>query len=197
MTGEVKTPLEGLIVRPVSAKLWPALEDLFGERGACAGCWCMYWRIGAAYRKRESSDNRRDFHAVVSEGPPPGMLAFAGELAVGWCQVTPRDALPWLDKTWRLKRVDAMPVWAISCFYVRKRWRRKGVTRALIDGAIAMARSAGAPAIEAYPLDGAVSPSATSTGYASTFLRAGFREVARWSPEKPILRLELARQSIF
>lgn len=193
MTSGVKRPIEGLIVRPVNVELWPALEDLFGERGACAGCWCMYWRIGAAYRQRQASDNRRDFHAVVSEGPPPGLLAFAGELAVGWCQVTPRDALPWLDKTWRLKRVDAMPVWAISCFYVRKGWRRKGVTQTLIAGAVEMARAAGAPALEAYPLDGAVSPSSTSTGYASTFLRAGFREVARWSLEKPILRLELSR----
>lgn len=181
-----------LSVRPVTPELWPALEDLFGERGACAGCWCMYWRIGAAYRKRAASENRNEFQALVTEGPPPGLLAFAGELAVGWCQVTPCDALPWIDKTWRLKRVDDMPVWAVSCFYVRKGWRRKGVTRALIDGAVTMARAAGAPALEAYPLDGAVSPSATSTGYVSTFLRAGFREVARWSPEKPILRLELA-----
>ena len=162
---------------------------LVGKSGASNGCWCMYWRVGGAYRETKD-ENRDSLRSVIREGPPPGLLAFAGEMEVGWCQVTPRNALPWLDKTWRLKRVDAMPVWAISCFYVRKGWRRKGVTRALIDGAIAMARNAGAPAIEAYPLDGAVSPSATSTGYASTFLRAGFREVARWSPEKPILRYE-------
>lgn len=191
----MKTPVEGISTRPVTAELWPALEDLFGERGACSGCWCMYWRIGAAYRKRQASDNRRDFRAVVFEGPPPGLLAFAGEMAVGWCQVTPRDALPWFDKTWRLKRVDAVPVWAISCFYVRKGWRRKGVTRALIAGAVEMAKAAGAPALEAYPLDGAVSPSSTSTGYASTFLRAGFREVARRSPEKPILRYEFDEEA--
>ncbi|WP_263336967.1 GNAT family N-acetyltransferase [Acidicapsa dinghuensis] len=151
----------------------------------------MYWRIGAAYRKRPASENRNEFQALVREGPAPGLLAFAGELAVGWCQVTPRDALSWIDKTWRLKRADDVPVWAISCFYVRKGWRRKGVTRALIDGAVEKAKAAGAPAIEAYPLDGTVSPSSTSTGYASTFLRAGFREVARWSPEKPIMRYEL------
>lgn len=180
-------------VQPLTAELWPALEDLFGERGACAGCWCMYWRIGAAYRTRPASENREDFHSLVKQGPPPGLLAFAGELAVGWCQVTPRDALPWIDNTWRLKRVDDMPVWTISCFYVRKGWRRNGVTRALIDGAVAMARSAGAPAIEAYPLDDEVSPSSTSTGYASTFLRAGFHEVARWSPEKPIMRIDFQR----
>ena len=84
-----------------------------------------------------------------------------------------------------------LPVWSISCFYVRRSHRRSGVTEALIDAAVAVAREAGAPAVEAYPLDGEVSPSATSTGYASTFERAGFTEVERRSPERPIMRLWL------
>ena len=62
---------------------------------------------------------------------------------------------------------------------------------ALIAAAIEYARAAGAPALEAYPLDGAVSPSATSTGYASTFAKAGFTEIARRSPERPIMRIQL------
>jgi hypothetical protein len=44
---------------------------------------------------------------------------------VGWCQLTPRDALPWLDRAWRLKRVDVVPVWSLSCFYVRKGYRKR------------------------------------------------------------------------
>ena len=69
---------------------------------------------------------------------------------------------------------------------------RRGVTRALIDAALKAARTAKAPAVEAYPLDADVSPSATGTGYATTFARAGFREVARHSPERPIMRYELS-----
>ena len=84
-----------------------------------------------------------------------------------------------------------VPVWSISCFYIRKGHRREGIMTALITAAIEYARAAGAPALEAYPLDGAVSPSATSTGYASTFTRAGFSEIARRSPERPIMRLQL------
>ena len=79
--------------------------------------------------------------------------------------------------------------WVIACFCVRKGHRRQGVTTALIDAAEDLARSAGAPAIEAYPLDGSISPSATSSGYHSTFAAAGFVEVARRSPERPIVRL--------
>ncbi len=109
-----------LTIRPLRPALWSALEDLFGDRGACGGCWCMYWRIGGAYRRRPPARNKAAFQEVVRRGPPPGLLAFEGDLAVGWCQLTPRDDLPWLDRTWRLARVDAMPVWSISCFYVRK-----------------------------------------------------------------------------
>jgi GNAT superfamily N-acetyltransferase len=181
-----------LTVKALTPDLWPALEDLFGPRGACSGCWCMYWRIGAAYRHRSADANKADFHKIVAGGePPPGLLAFDGDLAVGWCQLTPRDALPWLDRTWRLRRPDELPVWSISCFYVRKGFRRKGVTAALINAAIKTAKRAKAPALEAYPLDGAKSPSSSSTGYVTTFKRAGFKTVACHFPPRPIMRYTL------
>ena len=180
-----------LEVRPLTAELWPALEDLFGTLGACNGCWCMYWRIGAAYRKRRRTRNRADFQAVVKQGPPPGLLAFEGDLAVGWCQLTPREVLGHIEHVWRLRRVDEVPVWCVSCFYVRKGYRRRGVSSALIEAAARYAKRAGATALEAYPLDQRVSPSSTSTGFASTFVKAGFKEMARHSPERPIMRLYL------
>jgi GNAT superfamily N-acetyltransferase len=180
-----------LQIRPLTPDLWPALEDLFGEKGACNGCWCMYWRIGNAYRKRSQHANKKAFHQVVKKGPPPGLLAFEGDVAVGWCQLTPRDALPWLDRAWRLKRVDDLPVWSISCFYVRKGYRKKGVTSALMAAAVEAAKKAGAPALEAYPLDANLTPSASGTGYASTFARFGFKVLARRTPPRPIMRRSL------
>ena len=180
-----------LAIRPLTSDLWPALEDLFGTNGACNGCWCMYWRIGSRYRKRSRALNKAAFREVVKRGPPPGLLAFDGEVAVGWCQLTPRDAVPWLDRAWRLKRVDALPVWSLSCFYVRKGYRKRGVTSALIGAALKAARRNGAPALEAYPLDADLTPSASSTGYVSTFARAGFETVARRVPPRPIMRHDL------
>jgi GNAT superfamily N-acetyltransferase len=153
----------------------------------------MYWRIGAAYRKRPAEANKAEFAEIVKQGPPPGLIAFDRELAVGWCQLTPRDALPWLDREWRLKRVDNVPVWSISCFYIRKDYRRRGVTSALIAAALKHAKRAGAIAVEAYPLDGELTPSASGTGYASTFERAGFTILARHTPPRPIMRYELKK----
>jgi GNAT superfamily N-acetyltransferase len=185
-----------LRIRPLTPDLWPALRDLFGKNGACNGCWCMYWRIGNAYRKKTRHANKAAFHEVVKKGPPPGLLAFHGEVPVGWCQLTPRNGLPWLDRAWRLKRVDDVPVWSISCFYVRKGYRRKGVTSALIAEAVKTAKRAGAPALEAYPLDADLTPSASGTGYLSTFARMGFKVVARRTLPRPIMRRDLQSRRV-
>ena len=182
-----------LTARPLTPDLWPAFEDLFGANGAWNRCWCMYWRIGSAYRSRPGEDNKAAIREIVNSGPPAGLLAFDGERAVGWCQVTPRDAVPWLDRTWRLRRVDDTPGWSISCFYIRKGYRRKGVTSALIAAALKMAKGAGAPAVEAYPLDASLTPSSSSTGYSSTFERAGFKTIARHVPPRPIMRHDLKK----
>jgi len=118
-----------LTIRPLTPDLWPVLEDLFGKNVNVGRCWCMYWRICSAYRQRPHEENRTAFREIVERGPPSGLLAFDGDLAVGWCQLTPRDALSWLDRTWRLKRVDDLPVWSLSCFYVRKGYRKRGLRR--------------------------------------------------------------------
>ena len=181
-----------LVVRPLTPELWPALEDLFGQSGACNGCWCMYWRIGAAYR-RQQDENKGAFRKIVERGPPPGLLAFDGDLPVGWCQLTPRDALPWLDRMWWFQRVDDVPVWSISCFFVRRAYRRQGVMSQLIAAALKTAKRAKAPALEAYPVD-TTAPKRTSnifTGTVSAFAHAGFKEVACRAAARPIMRHDL------
>ena len=182
-----------LTIRPATSDNWPALEDLFGRGGACNGCWCMYWRIGPEYHKRPREKNRSALRRVVKEGPPPGLLAFDGELAVGWCQLTPRSDLTWLNRKRALRPVDAAPIWSISCFYVHRGYRRQGVMSDLIAEALRAAKRAHAPALEAYPVDTTRQGSTTNvfTGIASVFRRAGFRTVARRSPSRPIMRHDL------
>jgi GNAT superfamily N-acetyltransferase len=182
-----------LTIRPLTPDLWSALEDLFGKAGASNGCWCMYWRIGSEYHKREREKNRNAFHELVKRGPPPGLLAFDGERAVGWCQLTPRDDLPWLNNARFFERVDNVPVWSISCFFIRRGYRKQGVMSALIAEAVKAAKRAKAPALEAYPVD-TEQPDSTSnifTGTVSAFVRLGFKTVARRIPSRPIMRHDL------
>jgi len=178
-----------LTIRPLTPELWPALEDLFGPNVASSGCWCMWWRSGSAHvRIEKASENRAAFKRVVTQG-------FNGDLAVGWCQVTPRSALPRLERSRVLAAVDDVPVWSVSCFYIRRGHRRQGVMSALIYGAVNFAKANGAPALEAYPWDekGKRGSAGLYTGVRSAFTKAGFEEIARRSPDRPIMRHDLKR----
>jgi GNAT superfamily N-acetyltransferase len=185
-----------LTIRPLTPELWPALEDLFGPNGANSGCWCMWWRVGSGrIRVANTNENRTAFRRVVRDGPPPGLLAFDGDQAVGWCQVTSRESLPRLDRSGVLARVDDVPVWSVSCFYIRRGYRKQGVMTALIAAAVKHAKANRAPALEAYPWDerGKRGSAGTYTGIRSAFVKAGFTEVARRRPDRPIMRHDLKR----
>jgi GNAT superfamily N-acetyltransferase len=177
-------------IRPLTSQWWPAAEDLFGPAGASNGCWCMYWRIGPRYHDRPRAENKHDLQQLAASGPPPGLLAFDGDTAAGWCELAPRADLGWLAHTRYLQPVDDLPVWSIPCFYVRRTHRGRGVMGTLIEAALPVAASAGAPALEAYPVDTAV-PGHTRNlfpGTAPAFARHGFRVVARRKPDRPVMR---------
>ena len=182
---------------PLSPDRWDALANLFGKAGASSGCWCMYWRLGNGYYRRPHEQNREDFRTVVAAGPPPGLLAYKGELAVGWCQLTPRDALPWLDRARYLGRVDEAAVWSISCFFVRRGYRGQGVASELILAAVDAARAAHVDLLEAYPIDASVPGASRNnfTGSAAAFRRAGFEVVLARTPSRPIMRYDLRAES--
>ena len=179
-----------LTVKPLTLERWPALESLFGPAGASNGCWCMYWRIGPRYHDRPRTDNKHDLRQLAAAARAPGLLAFDGDLAVGWCELAPRADLAWLGHARFLAPVDDLPVWSLPCFYVRRTHRGQGVMEALIEAAVPVAAAAGAPALEAYPVDVAV-PGHTGNlfpGVVSAFARHGFGVVARRKPDRPVMR---------
>jgi ribosomal protein S18 acetylase RimI-like enzyme len=173
---------------------WPALEALFGKSGACAGCWCMYWRLAKGEwkgpQRERSVRNKVKFAKIVAAGPAPGVLAFDGATAVGWVAIAPRADFPALDRSRFLKAVDEESVWSLPCFYIKSGYRGRGIMRALVAAAVDHAAAAGARIVEAYPVDTAKRLSAASayTGAASTFRRAGFKTVARRAAHRPIVR---------
>jgi GNAT superfamily N-acetyltransferase len=181
-------------VEPLTAERWPALENLFGPSGASNGCWCMYWRLGPRYKDRPREDNKRDLQRLAASDRPPGLLAFDAGSAIGWCELAPRSDLAWLAHAKYLQPVDDLPVWSVPCFFVRRSHRGKGVMPALIDAAVRAAASAGAPALEAYPID-TTAPGHTGNlfpGIASAFAARGFEVVARRKPDRPIMRKTLS-----
>jgi GNAT superfamily N-acetyltransferase len=180
-----------LCIEPATPDRWADLVALFGARGACGGCWCMYWRRPAAdYERGKGAGNRAALRRLVCGGRTPGVLAYADGAPIGWCALAPREAYVRLERARVLKRVDDSPVWSVVCLFVTRGHRRRGVSVALLAGAAGFARSRGARILEGYPVDpGAPLPDAFAwTGTAAAFRAAGFREVARRAPTRPIMR---------
>lgn len=178
--------------KPVTGRQWPDLQKLFGPNGADSGCWCMWWRqTREEFKRCHGEPNRRAMEGLIRAGEVPGILAYHEEQPVGWCSVAPRERFPALDRSPNLKPVDGERVWSITCFSIPRQHRRRGLSGHLIRAAVEYALSRGAPAVEAYPVDPRHSssrPATAFTGLVDTFLAAGFREVARRSPRRPILR---------
>ncbi len=180
-----------LDVRPLTPGRWPDLVTLFGARGACAGCWCTWWRLTRPeFDAGRGDGNRRRQERYVKAGNVAGLLAYEGDEPVGWVAVEPRDRYPRLARSRTLAPVDDRPVWSITCFFVAREHRRKGLTRVLVDAALRHARAHGATVVEAYPVEPgrALGDDAMYHGAASTFRALGFAEVARRSRTRPIYR---------
>jgi GNAT superfamily N-acetyltransferase len=177
---------------PVTRSRWPHLEQLFGERGACGGCWCMVWRLGRKdWEAGKRAGNKRALRRIVESGERPGILAYDGRTPVGWCAVAPREAYPVLARSRVLKPVDGQPVWSVSCLFVLKPHRRQGLSISLLKEAIAFAARSGARIVEGYPVQPTMEKTPDPfiwTGTPSAFLEAGFEEVLRRSKTRPIMR---------
>lgn len=184
-------PRPRVAFHPLTPARWPDLVRLFGPSAACAGCWCMWWRLTRAeFAAGLGAGNRRGLRAYVKAGQVPGLLAYRGGEPVGWVAVEPRAAFPRLARSRTLAPVDGEPVWSITCFFVAPEHRGRGLTRALVEAAARHARARGAKVVEAYPVDphGKMADGAVYHGAVSTFVRLGFREVARRSRARPIVR---------
>jgi GNAT superfamily N-acetyltransferase len=183
-----------LSFHPLTQKLWRDFELLFGAHGACGGCWCMYWKLRGKDYSANVGDNARQMQkSVVDAKIVPGLIAYSEGYPVGWIAVEPRSEYPRLAHSRTLKPVDAQEVWSITCFFVEKKHRRKGITVELLKAAVDHAKKQGARIVEGYPVDvkKKEAPPFIFTGTASAFRQAGFEEVARNAPARPIFRFEI------
>ena len=186
-----------VVVRPATAARWKDVESLFGEKGACAGCWCMWFRKTRSEFARDGGPgNKRSLRALVESGAPSGLIAYAGREPVGWCAVAPRGDYSGLQRSRLFQPLDDLPVWSVTCFFVARPWRRRGVAVAMLDAAVELARKKKAKAIEGYAVvtKDKKSPEAfIYHGTEGSFLKAGFEVVKRPAKGRAYMRKMLAR----
>ena len=177
---------------PVTKENWNDFETLFGERGACGGCWCMSWLLTKKeFDANKGAGNKRKMKKLVYSNSEPGILAYYENEPVGWCAIAPREKYIRLEKSRVLKQIDDLPVWSIPCFFIKKEFRRKRLSTEILKAAISYCKSKRVKIVEGYPAEPYAEniPAAFAwTGFPSSFRKAGFKEVIRRSKTRPIMR---------
>ncbi|MEO8146468.1 MAG: GNAT family N-acetyltransferase [Bacteroidia bacterium] len=187
--------LTQLTYEPLTKKTWSAFENLFGEKGACGGCWCMYDRIKKTdFAEGKYESNKQSFKEIVWSGKPTGLLAFYEDEAIAWCSLAPRENFMRIENSRVHKRIDDKPVWSMTCFFIKKEFRNCGLSTALIESTKKYAKQNKIKFLEAYPTipySKKMPDSFAWIGIYSAFKKAGFKIINHASKSRPMVRYEV------
>jgi GNAT superfamily N-acetyltransferase len=200
----VTAPADEIIVVPANMASWEDLQTIFGSRGAAAGCQCQRYKLApresfGSFPAEERADRLRQQadSGHPESGTTSGLVAYIDGEPAGWCAVEPRSAYTGLARVfnipWEGRNEDKADssVWAVTCFFTRKGFRKRGVSRALARVAADFARERGARAIEGYPIvTKDVIIEELHVGTASVFADAGFAEVSHPSKRRVVMRID-------
>lgn len=189
--------MDDLTIRPLTQDRWDDLVALFGTRGDAARCWCQFFHTtGGSYWEHAEGNQDALRSQVRASTRPLGVLAYGGGVPIGWLAAGPLGSYERLTSSATLADVRQRPidekVWRTTCFVVKVGRRKRGVATALLAAAVDLAREHGATSVEGHPVDvdartGTVAGSDLYHGVLSTFLAAGFVEVGRTAPSRPVV----------
>lgn len=185
-----------LTVEPLTPARFPDVEALFAARGCSMArqCFCMAYRLSgrkATPYGLDPAGNRRELAALTAAGVEPGLLAYRDGTPVGWLSIGPRADFPRLKRSKAMAAFDDQPVWSIICLTLPSAERGRGVSHALLAGAIRYARERGATILEAYPADDAGRDGPRWFGPTALYAAAGFTTVAERDGGRRVMRLAL------
>jgi GNAT superfamily N-acetyltransferase len=167
--------------KPLTEDTWPDFAQLVEKHnGIWSGCWCLaFHQKGTG----SSSGNREEKERLVRERRTHAALVYGEGVAVGWCQFGPTDELPRIKhKRQYLLALTTLPDWRITCFFVDRDHRGKGVSAVALEGALSEIARLGGGVVESYPEDvedRRVSGSFLYNGAVSLFERYGFQRDRR------------------
>jgi len=184
-----------LELNPLVPANWEQFETLMGEKGGCGGCWCMVFRLSSKEFAANKFDGNKDLmRGLVQAGKPGGLIATMNNIPIGWIAMAPREDYIKIESSRSFKRIDDQPVWSITCFFIKKEYRRKGLSKRLIAAAVAYARKRKIKVLEAYPAipyDDKVPAPFLWVGILSAFTDNGFSIVQQNGKSRAMVRLQL------
>ncbi|MGW4398531.1 GNAT family N-acetyltransferase [Amycolatopsis nivea] len=180
---------------PLSAETWPLFERLFGPGGVQGGCWCTFFRLSNPDYKAAGRDGRKEHvRSEARDGKPLGLLGIVDGEPLGWVAVSPRKDNPRLARSRVMASAEPGAVWSVTCFYIHRRGRRRGLASALLRAAVDYAAEQGAETVEGYPVE--VGPRSTSSdlyhGTTGMFADAGFEVVEKRGVARALVRRRIA-----
>ncbi|HET9055973.1 MAG TPA: GNAT family N-acetyltransferase [Chitinophagaceae bacterium] len=174
---------------------WKQYEVLMGEKGGCGNCWCMLFRLPyREFQQNKPNGNKKLMHQLVNKGKPVGLILSIADEPIGWIAMAPREDYIKIEKSRVFKRIDNNPVWSITCFFIKKEYRKMGLSKQLIKGAVDFAKRKNIKILEAYPTipySENVPPPFLWVGVLSAFTDCGFKVVKQNSKTRAMVRLKL------
>jgi GNAT superfamily N-acetyltransferase len=181
--------------QPLTRRNWNLFEGLMGERGGCGGCWCMSPRLSSKeFSENKYNGNKRMMQDIVTANKPVGLIATRKNEPVGWMAFAPREDYTRIERSRALKRIDDKPVWSITCFFVKKEFRKLGLSQLLIKGAVDYAKKNKIKTLEAYPFipySDKVPAAFLWFGVLSAFTNNGFKVVRQNGKSRAMVRLDV------
>jgi hypothetical protein len=182
-----------LTTRELNAQTWGDLEQVLGERGGARGCWCMHWRLSyPEWEQGRGDGNRGALRMRAEQDPAPGLVGYLDDDPVAWIAIGDRAEYPRMTRSPIMRSINDSPGWIISCVFIRQDRRGSRLPVEMIRAACEFAARSGQHIVEAVPVDPAegqhAGPDNAMTGIASTYREAGFVEIARPKPDRPVMR---------
>jgi GNAT superfamily N-acetyltransferase len=183
-------------IEPVTKSNWNLFLKLFGDKGACGKCWCMYYRLNNVEFQAGKIDdgNKKSMKEIIWSGNHVGLLGLLEGEPIAWCAFAPREDFIKLEKSRVHKRIDDKEVWSIPCFFIHKNYRQSGISILLLKSVIVYAKNKGIKIIEAYPAiptQEKIPDSFAWVGLYKSFERTGFVIADRTSKNRPMVRYYL------
>ena len=185
--------LAELTFEPLKKDNWNKFLELFGEKGAGANCWCMHFRLSKSDHEegKANGGNKSAMKQLVWNDQPTGLLSFYEGRPIAWCAFSPREDFIRLQKSRVHKPIDDQKVWSVPCTFVKKEFRKLGVSVALLKGLVIYAKEQGIRIVEAYPTiptQDKLPDGFAWIGLYKSFERAGFEIVDKTSKHRPMVR---------